>query len=79
MRRVADLGGCRRRKEWAISYRTEIASVLTTSFRLLFAPSLFHSRRQFDFSLPQKFGSRSQGSSAFAAGQVNSQVKPDGA
>jgi hypothetical protein len=42
-----------------MSYRTEISSVLTTSFKLLFAPSLFHSRRQFDFSLPQKFGSRS--------------------
>jgi hypothetical protein len=61
-----------------MSYRTEIASVLTTSFKLLFAPSLFHSRRQFDFSLPQKFGSRSQASRAFAAGQVKRQIKPEG-
>ena len=39
----------------------------------------YFSCRQFDFPLPMKFCSRSRGSSAFAAGQVKRQVKPEGA
>jgi hypothetical protein len=48
-------GRRRQRQSWAISCRTEIASALprlTASFKLLFAPRLCQSRRQFDFHFP---------------------------
>jgi len=63
----------------AISCRTEIASVLRTSFQAVVGTLSLPVAPSIRFPLPQKFGSRSQRSSAFAAGQVKRQVTPEGA